>query len=117
MHLRRGNCEVMRYGLSKGVYPYQIATKSAPTLMNNAEIYYRGAAKLGLHSGAVEEEREALVKEAVMAKLSGNPNKLSSLLGRDKEMTLEIIQDMQDECLFSPDDLTILYQYATSDKL
>ena len=109
-HLRRGDCELMRYSLSKGKLPYEPAAKSAPTLVKNAEIYYRGAAKLAKNSGAVEEEHEALVKEAVVTKLLGNPEKLKSLSNRDTESTTDIVRDMQDEHLLFPDDLVELNQ-------
>ena len=105
IHLRRGDYELMRYGLGKGPYPHELAAKSALTLIRNAEIYYRGAAKLGLNAGAAEEEREASVKEAVVAKLRGNPEKYASLLGADRELTLEIVRDMQDDYLLSNLDL------------
>lgn len=108
IHLRRGDYELMRYGLGKGPYPHELAAESAPTLIRNAEIYYRGAAKLGLSTGAAEEEREASVKEAVLAKLSGNPEKYTSLLGKNRESTLEIVRDMQDDCLLSKLDLEAL---------
>lgn len=107
-HLRRGDCELMRYGLSKGELPYELAAKSAPTLVKNAEVYYRGAAKLAQSSDAAEEEQEALVKEAVVTKLLGNPEKLRSLSNRDHESTTEIVRDMQDEYLLYPDDLATL---------
>ena len=107
-HIRRGDCELMRYGLSKGGLPYELAAKSAPTLVKNAEVYYRGAAKLAQASGAVEEEQEALVKEAVVTKLLGDPEKLRSLLNKDKESIMEIVRDMQDEFLLYPDDLAKL---------
>lgn len=108
MHLRRGDCELMRYGLSREEFPHELAAKSAPTLMNNAEVYYRGAAKLAQSLGAAEEEREALVKEAAMTKLLGDPQKLKSLIDRDRESTVEILKDMQDECLLSSVDLAQL---------
>ena len=108
MHLRRGDCELMRYALSKGELPYEPAAKSAPTLVRNAEVYYRGAAKLAQISGAAEEENEALVKEAVVTKLLGNPEKLRSFSNKDKQSTMEIVRDMQDEYLLYPDDLAIL---------
>ena len=109
-NLRRGDCELMRYGLSKGELPYEPAAKSAPTLVKNAEVYYRGAAKLAQASGAVEEEHEALVKEALVTKLLGNSEKLRALLNRDKESITEIVRDMQDEHLLYPDDLAKLNQ-------
>ena len=105
IHLRRGDCELMRYGLGKGPYAHELAAKSSITLMRNAEIYYRGAAKIGLNTGATAEEREASVKEAVVAKLCGNPEKYTSLLGENRELTLEIVADMQDDHLLSNLDL------------
>ena len=105
IHLRRGDCELMRYGLGQGPHPHELAAKSTPTLISNAEVYYRGAAKLGINTGATEEEREASVKEAVVAKLSGNPQNYTSLLSKNRELTIGIVKDMQDDYLLSNLDL------------
>ena len=101
-HLRRGDCELIRYGLGKAPLPYELAVRSAPTLIKNAETFYRGAAKLGHISGALEEEREALIKEAAVVKLSGSPEKFRSVQERYKELTHEVVRDMQDEYLLWP---------------
>lgn len=99
MHLRRGDCELLRYRLGQGSHPHGIAAKSAPTLLKNAEIYYRGAAGFAMHAGVDEEEWEALVKEAVAASLSGNSVKLQALSKAKEKAVLEIVTEMQEDKL------------------
>lgn len=99
IHLRRGDCELLRYRLGQGPRAYGIAAKSAPTLLKNAEIYYRGAAGFAMHAGVNEEEWEALIKEAVTASLSGNSVKLQALSKAKEKAVLEIVTEMQEERL------------------
>ena len=108
IHLHRGDCELLRYRLGEGSVPYDVARKSASTLIGNAEVYYRGAARLARNEGAVDEEREALVKEAVAASILGNVVKLSELVGKDKKLVSEVVEDMRDEGLLSPDSVSVL---------
>ena len=110
IHMRRGDCELMRSALGKGPYPYDLALRSASTLLKNAEVYYRGAMKLARNCGAIEEEREASIKEAVSAKLGGNPQLFAVLLEGNREEIIGVVEDMHEECLLSSDDLRQLVE-------
>jgi len=105
IHLRRGDCELLRYRLGQGIHPHGIAANSAPTLLQNAEVYYRGAAGFARHAGVDEEEREALVKEAVAARLSGNSVKLQRLSKTMEKAVLETVTEMQEENLLCGEDV------------
>ena len=107
IHLRRGDCELLRYRLGQGPNPHSTAAKSASTLVKNAEVYYRGAAALARNARVQEEEREALVKEAILASLSGCKRKLHDLLKTNEKAVLEIIEDMREENLLSDEDIPI----------
>jgi hypothetical protein len=105
IYLRRGDCELLRYRLGHGPHPHGIAAKSAPTLLKNAEVYYRGAAGFARHAGVDEEEWEALVKEAVAASLAGNSMKLQGLWKAKEKAVLEIVMEMQEENLLYGEDV------------
>lgn len=101
IHLRRGDCELYRFRLGQAPNNFDLASKGALTLTKNAEIYYRGASGFARNEGALEEEREALVKEAAVASLGGHPNRLWQLSGVGDEATMEILEDMKNEGLLS----------------
>lgn len=105
IHLRRGDCELFRHRLSEtsaGGQAYDTALKSAKTLIKNAETYYRGAGTLARHEGAVDEERDAAVKEAVMWALMGQGgDRLAGLWQKDAEGVREVVREMLDEGLLS----------------
>ncbi|KAL8733862.1 MAG: hypothetical protein Q9166_001850 [cf. Caloplaca sp. 2 TL-2023] len=104
IHLRRGDCELLRRQLGAAPTSYDIALKSSSTLLKNAEIYYRGAAKLAKAEAAAEEDMEALIKEAVVAALMGDSGKLRERLNNDRIRVQEIVEDMREECLISDED-------------
>lgn len=105
IHLRRGDCELFRYRLSESStedQPYDTALKSAKTLVKNAETYYRGAGALARHDGAIDEEREATVKEAVTWALMGQGgDRLAGLWRKDAEWVQKVVREMLDEDLLS----------------
>ncbi|KAI4141020.1 MAG: hypothetical protein LQ341_003635 [Variospora aurantia] len=105
IHLRRGDCEMHRRNLGSAPSAYDIAVKSAPTLLKNAEIFYRGAAKVANVEAAHEEEVEASNKEAVVAGLSGSLNRLQEKADGGKAGVQEIVGDMVEEGLLSQDDI------------
>ena len=108
IHLRRGDCELLRYRLGQAPANYDVAIKSAATLIKNAEIYYRGSAKLARNEGTVDEEREASVKELVAARIAGKAGKFTELTS-DQRMALHgIIEDMRDEGLLSDESIALL---------
>ncbi|KAL9039146.1 MAG: hypothetical protein Q9214_004995 [Letrouitia sp. 1 TL-2023] len=98
VHLRRGDCEMLRHRLADPPSDYELARKSAKTLLANAEIYYRGAARL---ANAAEIRQEASVKEAVAAAISGQTEKLVTATSMDPNEVQEVINNMEEEGLLS----------------
>ena len=111
IHLRRGDCELLRYRLGRGSNPYEPAEKSSRTLIMNAEIYYRGASGLARNTGAEAEQQEASIKEAIVARVSGNGDRLKVLFRTQKQAVCETIEDMREESLLSSEDIA-----STSDE-
>ena len=111
IHLRRGDCELLRYRLGQAPTNYDVAVKSAPTLIKNAEVYYRGSAKLARNEGAVDEEREASVKEIFAAGIAGNAGNAGNLMELTSNhgmAALEIFEDMRDEGMLSEESIALL---------
>lgn len=98
VHLRRGDCEMLRHRLADPPSNYELARKSEKTLLANAEVYYRGAARL---ANAAKIRREASVKEAVAASISGQTEKLVTAKGVDAGRVQKVIDDMEEEGLLS----------------
>ena len=66
IHLRRGDCELLRLSLGEQPLKYELAIKSATILLQNAGLYYRMAGRQAGSdgAGAKEEGQEAYVKGA-----------------------------------------------------
>ncbi|KAL8816766.1 MAG: hypothetical protein Q9223_004281 [Gallowayella weberi] len=105
IHLRRGDCELLRRRLGQAPTSYDIALKSASTLLKNAEIYYRGAARLAKAEGATDEEWEALTKEAVVAAFLGDQSKYRERILLEKCRVQEVVEDMTEDGLVLEDDM------------
>ncbi|KAL8943592.1 MAG: hypothetical protein Q9216_000957 [Gyalolechia sp. 2 TL-2023] len=105
IQLRRGDCEMLRRRLGSAPSNYDIAIKSDSILLKNAEIYYRGAARLARAEAAIDEEGEALVKEAVTADFSAGQDRLRERIATHRLHSQEVIEDMIDEGLLSRHDL------------
>jgi len=99
IHLRRGDCELLRLRLGESPLNYNLAMKSATTLVKIAVVYFRGAATLATSGDAAEDRSEAEVKEAVAAALGGDAGKLSLLIKSQKPFVDPILEDMRDEGL------------------
>jgi hypothetical protein len=108
IHLRRGDCELLRYRLSEEPASYDVAVKSAATLIKNAEVYYRGSARLARNEGAADEEREASVKEVVAASIASKSGKVSELANSQMGAVTEVIEDMRDEGLLSNESIAFI---------
>ncbi|MCJ1382802.1 hypothetical protein MMC17_005915 [Xylographa soralifera] len=106
IHLRRGDCELLRYCLGKAPSCYKQAIHNTTMLLRNAEIYYRGAAKFAKVEMASQEEGEALIKEAVVSSLSGDSAKLKIYSTR----VVKTIDEMRDEGLLMAEDIGRLGQ-------
>ena len=74
IHLRRGDCELLRLSLGEQPTRYDLAIKSATVLLGNAGLYYRMAGRQATSGGleTQEEGREAYVKELIVSILSDN---------------------------------------------
>ena len=110
IHLRRGDCELLRYRLGKAPSCYKLAARNMTMLLRNAEVYYRGAAKLAKVEMAGQEEAEALTKEAVVSSLSGDGTKLVSLLKTHSARVWAIMEEMRDEGLLTTESIEQLGQ-------
>ncbi|MCJ1400420.1 hypothetical protein MMC11_003625 [Xylographa trunciseda] len=110
IHLRRGDCELLRYCLGKAPSCHRQAIESATILLRNAETYYRGAAKFAQVEMAGQEEGEALSKEAVVSSLSGDNAKLVSLVQKNGTRVMTTIDEMRDEGLLTTEDMDRLGQ-------
>lgn len=100
IHLRRGDCELLRLRLGDAPLKYDLAVKSTQTLLKNAEVYFRGAANLAKRDVVAEEERnEADVKQSVVAGLAGDREKLSWLAKTQRDLVESIVKEMRDDGL------------------
>lgn len=109
VHLRRGDCEMLRYQLGQAPTHYDRAFKSASVLIMNAGTYYRGAA--GFSKGSIEDEREAIIKEAIIRSLSGDMDKLEPIRRGSEEVKsalAEVVAEMKEEGLLSNEAATAI---------
>lgn len=72
IHLARGDVELRRFRLGQEPWNYEPAQNNGPTLLKNAQTYYRGAAALARRDGAEEEEWEGVAKQAIAAAIAGD---------------------------------------------
>ena len=116
VHLRRGDCELLRYQLGQEPTRYDRALRSGSLLVKNAGTYYRGAAGYSRIEGASEDEREAIMKDAIAASLSGEYEKLHHILSK-REMPgvalFEIAEEMKEEGLLSSQDIVSITEFIS----
>ena len=106
IHLQRGDCELLRFHVGEAPLNYDLAVKSAPTLLKNAEVYFRGAANLAKRDGGTEEERnEAEVKQSIVLGLEGDTEKLSLLAKTRRNLVEAIVEEMRDDGLLGEESL------------
>ena len=106
IHLRRGDCELLRLHLGDAPQNYDLAIKSAPILLKNAEVYFRGAAILAKKdAGTEEEQKEAEVKQSIVAGLAGDTEKLSLLVRTGRDLVESIAEEMRDDGLLGEESL------------
>lgn len=109
IHLRRGDCELLRRRLGGAPLNYDLALKSASTLLKNAEIYYRGAARLARVETAADEEVEASIKETVVLAIStGYHNSLRERKDLYDSAVQEVIEEMNEEGLLWEEDRKLI---------
>ena len=106
IHLRRGDCELLRLRLGDEPLNYDLAVKSAPTLLKNADVYFRGAANIAKKDlFAEEEQNEAEVKQSLVAGLTGETEKLSFLAKTRRDLVESVAREMTDDGLLSGESL------------
>ena len=106
IHLRRGDCELLRLRLGDAPLSFDLAVKSAPTLLKNAEIYFRSAANLAKRDIPTEgEQNEAEVKQSIVAGLAGDTEKLSLLVKTRRDLVESITTEMRDDGLLGEESL------------
>ena len=114
IHLRRGDCELLRLHLGDAPLKYDLAVKSAPTLLRNAEVYFRGAANLAMKDVAAEEEQnEAEVKQSLVAGLAGDTEKLSLLVKTRRDLVESIVMEMRDDVILGEESLQRINSMVT----
>ena len=105
VHLRRGDCELLRFTLGQSPDLYRLAIKSVSVLLQNAAIFYRGAAALAKNDGAADEEYEATFKEAIAISLAGRQDNIKILFQECRTSLEKVINEMKDEGLLSEEAL------------
>ena len=97
-YLRRGDCEMLRLCLGEAPLKYDLAIKSMPTLLKNAETYYRGAASIAKRNKENEEEqKDAEVKAAIAAALADDSYRLMALIETERDSVEAVVEEMHDE--------------------
>lgn len=96
IHLRRGDCELLRLSLGEQPTGYDRAIKSASVILGNASLYYRMAGRQASQEGAEakEEGKESYVKELIVSMLA---DKREDFKGISSNLTRVDIQEMAAE--------------------
>ena len=100
IHLRRGDCELLRLALGEQPTRYNLAIKSTAVLLANAGLYYRMASRQASSEGAEakEEGEEAYVKELIISMLADNgENFKGTSSGLTQVDVQEMVAEMQEE--------------------
>lgn len=106
IHIRRGDCELLRLHMGGALLNYDLAIKSAPTLLKNAKVFFRGAANLAKRDvGTEEEQNEADVKESIVAGLEGDTKKLLLSAKTRRNLVESIVGEMRDDGLLGEESL------------
>lgn len=108
IHLERGDVELTRWRLGLPPWNYAMAQQNAPTLIQNAQTYYRGAAALARRDGWPDEARDGTCKEALAAALGGQKAKLEELKSTAPKELSAVVADMVEEGFEFPGDLELL---------
>ena len=101
IHMRRGDCELLRYRMAEPPLMYKAASASSTILLKNAATYYRGSAAAARIDNVEGGDTESNIKEAVASALvSGEKAGLPPGLMKTFRATLE---EMGNEGILSGD--------------
>jgi len=109
IHIKRGDCEVLRFQL--GPAGYAPAVANAAVLLKNAGKFYSGAAANARNMGLEDEANEALFRDALARWLQGDGSDLKGMM--DGDMSAEsgvgrLVQEVLQDGLVSEDQLAAL---------
>ncbi|OJD11792.1 hypothetical protein AJ78_07505 [Emergomyces pasteurianus Ep9510] len=117
IHLARGDVEMYRWRLGGKPWSYKVSHENAPTLLKNAQTYYRGAAALARRDGSGEQDREGTAKEALAFALSGDMQRMEGLIARSEKELRQIAEDMVEDGLVLAEDMDELFRKADPDEI
>ena len=101
IHLLRGDVELFRYQVGQPPMHYDVAIKNGPTLLKNAQKFYKGSAGLAKNANAKKEFVEASVKEALAVALGRVPMLLKGMIDNDSNQARGILEEAVEEGLVS----------------
>lgn len=102
IHMRRGDCELLRLRLSEQPMPHATARTNRDTLLKNATVHYQSASKLATISESPDDEKEAAARAAVLEGLSfDEANTVQMASGRIAENgnLMEVLEEMIEDGL------------------
>ncbi|KAL4938593.1 hypothetical protein BDV06DRAFT_200703 [Aspergillus oleicola] len=108
IHLARGDSEMSRWRLGFPPWEHDVARQHGPTLLRNAQTYYRGAAALARRDGSADEDRDGTCKEAIAAAIEGQKEKLAQLKNTAPKELLAVAEDMVEDGWVSGPDMEML---------
>ncbi|KAB8234647.1 uncharacterized protein BDW43DRAFT_51139 [Aspergillus alliaceus] len=108
IHIARGDVEMNRWRLGMSPWNYTMAQQNATVLLRNAQTYYRGAAAFARRDGNTDEERDGTCKEALVAALEGQKDKLRQLKATALKELMIVAEDVVDDGWVSPGDMEVL---------
>ncbi|PGH17126.1 hypothetical protein AJ79_01264 [Helicocarpus griseus UAMH5409] len=117
IHLARGDVEMYRWRLGGPPWNHKMSHENAPTLLRNAQTYYRGAAALARRDGSAEQDREGTAKEAFAFALAGDMQRMERLVSSSKKELLQVAEDMIEDGLVAAEDMDGLFRKADPDEI
>ena len=108
IHLARGDAEMQRWRLGRAPWAHAMAAQNGPTLLRNAQTYYRGAAALARRDGDAELQRDGTCKEAIAAALEGQSTKLDQIKTTSFDQLMAVAQDMVEDGMVEPTEMSAL---------
>ncbi|KAL4959868.1 uncharacterized protein BDV14DRAFT_183763 [Aspergillus stella-maris] len=108
IHLARGDSEMSRWRLGFPPWEHGMARQHGPTLLRNAQTYYRGAAALARRDGSADEDRDGTCKEAIAAAIERQKEKLAQLKSTAPKELLAVAEDMVEDGWVSGPDMEML---------
>ncbi|KAJ0413047.1 hypothetical protein BJY00DRAFT_320191 [Aspergillus carlsbadensis] len=108
IHLARGDVEMSRWRLGFTPWEYGVAQQNGAILLRNSQTYYRGAAALARRDGGADEERDGTCKEAIVAAIEGQKEKLSQLKSAAPKELRVVAEDMVEDGWVSGPDMEAL---------